>query len=98
VHQLRDQLDDVQLLDVRTPREWNAGHIPTARHFNVADMRDGLDGLAGFSRDRPVVVYCDSGYRADLAASLLQRDGYQDVRNVPGSWQAWTNAGYELET
>lgn len=60
-------------------------------------MRDGLDGLAGFSKDQPVVTYCDSGYRADIAASVLQRHGYADVRNVPGSWQAWTNAGYEIE-
>lgn len=97
VHQLKDHLRDFQLLDVRAPSEWNEGHIPTARHFNVADMRDGLEGLDGFSKDQPVVTYCDSGYRADIAASVLQRHGYADVRNVPGSWQAWTNAGYEVE-
>jgi hydroxyacylglutathione hydrolase len=60
-------------------------------------MRDGIDGKLGLDRQKPLAVYCDSGYRADIAASLLQRQGYADVRNVPGSWQAWTKAGYEIE-
>lgn len=97
VHELKDHLRELQILDVRSPGEWEGGHIPTARHFYVADMRDGLDGLAGFDRDQPVVTYCASGYRANIAASLLKRHGYADVRNVPGSWQAWTKSGYEVE-
>jgi hydroxyacylglutathione hydrolase len=98
VHELKDHLQEVQLLDVRAPDEWNSGHIPGARHFYVADMRGGGDGLAGLDKHKPVVTYCESGYRADIAASLLQRRGFADVRNVPGSWQAWTEAGYEIET
>lgn len=97
VHELKEQMQQVQLLDVRAPDEWEEGHIPGARHFYVADMRGGVDGLAGYDKQKPVVTYCDSGYRADIAASLLERHGYADVRNVPGSWQAWTKAGYEVE-
>ena len=97
VHELKEQLDDVQLLDVRAPDEWQAGHIPGAQHLFVVDMRDGLNGAAGLDKRKPVVTYCDSGYRADIAASLLQQHGYPDVRNVPGSWQAWTKAGYQTE-
>ena len=97
VHELKQHLGDVQLLDVRAPDEWDAGHIPGAKHFYVADMRDGINGVAGFDKKKPVVTYCDSGYRADIAASLLKRHGYHDVRNVPGSWQAWNNAGYDTE-
>lgn len=97
VHELKEHLEEVQLLDVRAPDEWEGGHIPGAKHFYVADMRDGIDGVAGFDKQKPVVTYCDSGYRADIAASVLARHGYQDVRNVPGSWQAWTKSGYEVE-
>jgi hydroxyacylglutathione hydrolase len=97
VHELKEQLQEVQLLDVRAPDEWAGGHVPGATHFYVADMRDGLDRMAGFDKEKPVVTYCDSGYRADIAASLLERYGYRDVRNVPGSWQAWTRSGYEVE-
>jgi len=42
-------------------------------------------------------VYCDSGYRASLGASLLLRMGFKDVRNVPGSWKAWMALGYEVQ-
>lgn len=45
-----------------------------------------------------MAVYCDSGYRASLAASLLLRMGFKDVHNVPGSWKAWKALGYEVQT
>lgn len=94
VHELKNQRDDVQILDVRSPDEWEGGHIPGARHFFVPDIRKNLDQ---FDRGKPVITYCDSGYRASLAASILQREGFQKVFNVPGSWQAWTHAGYPVE-
>lgn len=97
VHELQDQLDDVYLLDVRAPDEWEQGHIPGARHLYLADMRDGLNGLSDQREGSPVVTYCDSGYRASIAASLLQQRGFTNVRNVPGSWQAWSKSGYPVE-
>jgi hydroxyacylglutathione hydrolase len=97
VHDLNRQQDDVQLLDVRAPEEWDEGHIPGAQHVFVADMRNGAEELDKLDKHKPIVTYCDSGYRADIAASELQRRGFDDVRNVPGSWQAWKNAGYETE-
>lgn len=97
VHEVKEHQDDWQLLDVRSPSEWEGGHVPGARHYYVGDLRKGVDGVAGFKRDQPVAVYCDSGYRASLAASVLERHGFRDVRNVPGSWQAWKNAGYPQE-
>jgi hydroxyacylglutathione hydrolase len=98
VHDLHEHLDDTQVLDTRSPDEWDAGHVSGATHAYVAQLRDGLDGAADLDRGRPVTVYCDSGYRASIAASLLQSRGFTDVRNVPGSWQAWRNAGYEAHT
>lgn len=94
VHELKEQRDGVQILDVRSPDEWENGHIPGARHFFVPDLCENLDK---FDRNKPVVAYCDSGYRASLASSLLKRQGFKTVYNVPGSWQAWTHAGYPIE-
>lgn len=85
---------DVQVLDVRSPREWQAGHIPGATHHFVGKLRRETPQL---DLGKPVAAYCASGYRASLAASLLQRAGFEDVRNVPGSWKAWTGAGYPVE-
>lgn len=97
VHELKEDLEGLQVLDVRAPDEWENGHIPTASHFFVADLRGQKNGIDGIDRNKPVAVYCDSGYRADIAASLLQMRGFQDVRNVVGSWQAWRHAGYPIE-
>ena len=84
----------LQILDVRTPSEWGRGHIQGARYIFLPELEKKLDLL---DKDRPVAVYCDSGYRASLGASILQRNGFAHARNVPGSWKAWTAAGYPVE-
>jgi hydroxyacylglutathione hydrolase len=87
VHELHENGDGAQILDVRTPAEWEDGHIPRARHIFVPELAKNLEQL---DRTKPVITYCDSGFRASIAASFLQRAGFSEVRNVPGSWQAWT--------
>ncbi|MBL0418727.1 MBL fold metallo-hydrolase [Ramlibacter sp. AW1] len=77
------------VVDVRAPHEWQEGHVPGATHIFLPELPDALPRL---DKHAPVAVYCDSGYRASIAASLLQAQGY-DVRNVPGSWQAWRACG-----
>ena len=96
VHDLKKALPprDLQVLDVRTPGEWQGGHVPGAQYIFLPELAKKLDRL---DKDKPLAVYCDSGYRASLAASLLQRDGFTHVHNVPGSWKAWKSAGYEAE-
>ena len=97
VHELKQRPPEMQVLDVRSPSEFASGRIPGARHFYVVDMRDVHGGIDGLDKHRPVAAYCGSGYRASIAASLLERLGFEDVRNVPGSWQAWTNSKYPVE-
>jgi hydroxyacylglutathione hydrolase len=97
VHELRQHMDQLQVLDVRTPQEWEGGHVPRAQHVYVADMRAGLAGAEAFDRELPVAVFCASGYRASIATSILERHGFEDARTVVGSWNAWTAAGYEVE-
>lgn len=97
VQQLADQKKRFQLLDVRAPSEFEKGHLPGARHRFLADMRDGVNGELDLDRSQPVAVYCGSGYRASIAASILQRNDFQEVHNVPGSMLAWKSAGYSVE-
>jgi hydroxyacylglutathione hydrolase len=93
VHELSNRLPPraFQLLDVRMPREWDDDHLPGARYLFLGDLPEKLRDL---NRDQPVVVYCASGYRSSLAASLLQASGFRQVSNVPGSHAAWTAAGF----
>jgi hydroxyacylglutathione hydrolase len=95
VQELNKQLPnrEFQLLDVRMPKEWDDGHIPDARYLFLGELPAKLKNL---DPDKPVVVYCASGYRSSLAASLLEANGFKKVRNVPGSYGAWTAAGLPI--
>lgn len=94
LHERLSSRSKLKVLDVRSPEEWEKGHIPMAEHFFVAQMRSRIDGL---DRARPYAVYCASGYRASIAASLMKARGFEDVSNVPGSWDAWCNAKLPVE-
>lgn len=94
VHDLKTYGRQMQILDVRSPQEWSQGHIPGAMHAYLPRLRDHLPDIDLW---KPIAVYCNSGYRASIAASLLQAHGFERVHNVPGSWQAWTSAGYPVE-
>lgn len=95
VHELKDaEESDLQILDVRAPDEWADGHIPGAVHCFVPELDDHLDS---FDKRQPLVTYCASGYRANIAASLLKARGFENVRSVPGSWNAWQAAGYPID-
>jgi len=95
VHDVKERAADVQVIDVRSPEEWEDGHIPEAKYLFLPELEKKSGKL---DKKKPIAVYCDSGYRASLGASLLQIYGFADVRNVPGSWKAWKAAGYEVET
>lgn len=86
---------NLRVLDVRSPGEWESGHIPGAEHRFIAEMRDRIDGL---DKDDCFATYCASGYRASIASSLMKTRGFKNVCNVPGSWSAWTDSGYPVET
>ena len=93
VHEVKAQAVELQILDVRSPDEWKKGHIPGAKHIFLPEVPQKSGEL---SNKKPVAVYCDSGYRASIAASILQNEDF-NVHNVPGSWQAWLNAKYPVE-
>jgi hydroxyacylglutathione hydrolase len=94
VHEIKHAGEKLQILDVRAPAEWKEGHIPNARHVFLGELREHLGKL---DKGKPTAVYCDSGYRASIATSILQQQGFGSVCNIPGSWQAWKNAGYPVE-
>jgi DMSO/TMAO reductase YedYZ molybdopterin-dependent catalytic subunit/rhodanese-related sulfurtransferase/glyoxylase-like metal-dependent hydrolase (beta-lactamase superfamily II) len=88
--ELRGLEPDLQLLDVRAAAETAAGTLSGAVEIPLAVLADSLDGL---ERDLPVAVYCASGYRSMVAASLLARAGFGDVSDLLGGFGAWHAAG-----
>ncbi|MFO7561617.1 MAG: rhodanese-like domain-containing protein [Enhygromyxa sp.] len=89
--ELADMLDDLSVLDVREAHEFESGHIPEARNVYVGELERELDSLP-FDRHRPIAVTCGVGHRGSLAASMLARAGFTDVRNLLGGMRAWTAA------
>jgi hydroxyacylglutathione hydrolase len=82
----RRETSDLYILDVRQPAEWQAGRVPGAKHISGSALPGRLEEVPA---DRPVAVYCASGYRSSVAASLLRRRGHREVYNVIGGFTAW---------
>ncbi len=80
----------IQLVDVRTPKEFKSGHIENAVNVNIFD-KQFMDKMAKFSKDEPVYVYCRSGGRSMKAAKKLQKNGY-NVVNLNGGMIGWANS------
>ena len=85
------------VLDVRTPAEFAAGHVPGAINVPHDAIEARLDELAPL-RDKDVVVYCGAGKRAALALATLERNGYTRLWHLDGDYQGWTAAGRPVET
>ena len=96
VQELNQQKDnpDVTVLDVRGDDEFKNGNVPGAKHIYVPHLEEHLDEL---DKNQTIATYCGSGYRASIAASLLQKHGFEKVVNVPGSWNAWIAAKFPIE-
>ena len=96
VLELNDALPphDLQVVDVRSPSEWQSGQVPGAKYIFLPELEERIGEL---DKKKPVAVYCNSGYRASIGASLLVQHGFTDVRNVPGSWKAWQAAELPVE-
>ena len=89
---LAQRLDELQLVDVREPDEWDAGHIERARHIPAGALAGQLHELDRF---RPVVTVCRSGSRSSDAARSLVAEGFR-AESLDGGMLAWEEAGLEV--
>ena len=77
--------DRLMVLDVRTTKEFAAGHVDGALNVPVGDV----PRLGAFSHGATIATMCEGGYRSSLAASVLQRSGWRDIVNVTGGMAAY---------
>lgn len=73
-------------LDVRTEAEWRDGHLPGAVHVPLGTLVERIDELRSHG---PLAVYCRSGSRSSVAASVLLAAGIADVANLEGGFAEW---------
>lgn len=80
---------DHVVIDVRTDTEWNAGHIDCAKHIPIGQI---IQKKVNLEKNAHITIVCASGYRANIAGSILKAMGYEDVFTLIGGMTAWNNA------
>jgi rhodanese-related sulfurtransferase len=86
----------VQLIDVRTPQEYAAGHLKNADNINVFDANFVDQVEKKYKNEEPVYVYCRSGGRSMKAAGMLKSKGF-NVVNLNGGFNGWSAQGLPTE-
>jgi rhodanese-related sulfurtransferase len=90
------QLDDVQLVDVRTPEEYHDGHIDGFQ--NIDFLSDTFqDDIEKLDKTKPVIVYCRSGKRSAKSAKILKDHGFVKIYDLKGGIQQWKYEGNEVK-
>jgi len=93
---LADGDDPPLVIDVRNAGEFESSHIPGSLHIPYAELAERVGELP---RDRPVATICKAGKRSGLAASILQREGFERIVHVAsGGVPAWGALGRPLES
>lgn len=87
---------DALLLDVREAAEWAAGRVLGARHIPATQLEARAAELHK-KKDKPVIVYCETGSRASGALAVLRKHGYTQVYNLAGGFSGWRQAGLPVE-
>nr|WP_250646672.1 rhodanese-like domain-containing protein [Pseudemcibacter aquimaris] len=83
--------DDVHLLDVRTPKEWNDGHIKGAINVPVGEFSTKVSSL-NLNGDKPIVAICLSAHRSIPAVRVLLKNGFKNAVQLEGGMKAWRAA------
>ena len=81
--------ENVQLIDVRTNFEYNAGHIGNAVNIDFFDRVNFNENFAGFDREKPMYLYCRSGNRSQRTAKKLLQIGFKKIYDLKGGYKAW---------
>ena len=86
-----------QLVDVRTPAEFNAGHIKDAKLINFFDSDFNEKSIKVLDKNKPVFLYCRSGGRSAKAAKKYKDAGFTKVYNLLGGFNAWSAKNLKIE-
>ena len=84
------------LLDVRNSEEYEAGHIIEARHLPAAELAAKAETLLKKYKEKPVIVYCESGMASGAAARTLRASGFNKVVTLRGGLQSWRQENLPL--
>ena len=78
--------DELEIIDVRQPAEYERGHITGAKLIPLSTLADNIEKL---DVSKTIVTYCQRGVRSNSAAALLKRMGFEDIFSMKGGIEAW---------
>ena len=88
--------EEIQLVDVRTPSEYNEGHVPDAQNINFYDENFDQQ-IETLDKSKPIIVYCKSGGRSAKCASKLVEKGFEKIYDLEGGFSQWKFKGLTIE-
>ena len=86
------QLEDIQLIDVRTQQEYQTGHIKNAKNI-VYLGNNWEEDIRKLDKDKPVLVYCERGKRSAKCSDILLEAGFKKIYDLKGGIQEWKFSG-----
>lgn len=81
---------EVQLVDVRTPKEFNGGFIGKAVNLDFYKQQELIEGLEKLDKDKPVYVYCQAGGRSNKAAKIMKKMGFTEIYDLKGGYSGYS--------
>lgn len=91
------ELEDVQLVDVRTPEEYESGFIAHSQNINFLSPTFDQD-IFNLDKSKPVLVYCKSGVRSAKCSKKLKAAGFVKIYDLDGGITKWKYKGNEIKT
>ncbi len=95
---IQDNLNnqDFVILDTRTPREYENGHLENSVFLNYSSPTYKQE-IEKLDRTKKYLIYCHSGGRSKTTLNMMKEMGFSEAYNMKGGIVAWSQAGYKLE-
>lgn len=92
IHTIKEKVigKDVQFVDIRTSEEYEAGYIDDAINIGIANKEKFKTAFQKLNKEKPVYIYCYSGWRSHRAAKILVTLGFANVYDFKGGYKAWS--------
>ena len=87
--------DDSLIIDIRAVAEYKSGHIKGAKNVPLNEFKSSVETYTDY-KNKPVLIYCNSGNTAGRAIKLLKNAGYEKINNLEGGVAAWKEANMPL--